>query len=177
VKTTLTQRRPCARGGFTIVEVIMAMFILLVGMTSILGLLSFGASLSRTAHLRTNAAAAVESVLSDLQETFFPLVNGEAGEPKKIERREIFGVPDVVYSATPFQNPDRPTEYRVDIEMTWKSAGVELEKNFSTILLREVPFGERLRRRFVEGQEDALSSSPPASSDAAQPKAGDTRKP
>jgi hypothetical protein len=149
-----------SRGGFTIVEVILAMFILLVGMTSILGLLSFGASLSRTAQLRTNGAAAAESVLSDLQETFFPMVNGEAGEPKKIERRELGGVADVVYSATPFQNPERPLEYRVDIEMTWKSAGVELEKHFSTILLREVPFGERLRRRFVEGEQDALSSTP-----------------
>jgi Tfp pilus assembly protein PilE len=166
--------KTCARarrndGGFTIVEVILAMFILLVGMTSILGLLSFGASLTRTAHLRTNAAAAVESVMSDLEETFFPLVNGEAGEPKKIERREIHGVADVVYSATPVQNPDRPIEYRVDIEMTWTSSGVELEKNFSTILLREVPFGERLRRRFVEGEEDALSSPRENATDAAKP--------
>ena len=166
-----------ARGGFTIVEVIAAMFILLVGMTSILGLLSFGASLSRTAHLRTNAAAAAESVLADLQETFFPMVNGEAGEPKKIERRELFGVPDVVYSATPVQNPDRPLEYRVDIEMSWKSAGVELEKSFSTILLREVPFGERLRRRFVEGDADALSSSPQKTSDAAAPEHGTDKTP
>lgn len=161
-----------ARAGFTIVEVIVAMFILLIGMTSILGLLSFGASLSRTAHLRTNASAAIEAVMSDLQETFFPIVNGEAGEPKKIERRELHGVPDVVYSATPVQNPDRPLEYRVDIEMSWKSAGVELEKSFSTILLREVPFGERLRRKFVEGDADALSSSPQTSPDAAATKDG-----
>ncbi len=163
------RQRHSENDGFTIVEVILAMFILLVGMTSILGLLSFGASLTRTAHLRTNAAAAVESVTSDLEETFFPIVNGEAGEPQKIERRELHGVADVVYSATPVQNPDRPTEYRVDIEMTWKSSGVELGKNFSTILLREVPFGERLRRRFVEGDQDALSSAREKPTDAAQP--------
>ena len=168
------QRNANARAGFTIVEVILAMFILLVGMTSILGLLSFGASLTRTAHLRTNAAAAVESVMADLEETFFPIVNGEAGEPKKIERRDLHGVADVVYSATPVQNPDRPNEYRVDIEMTWKSSGVELEKNFSTILLREVPFGERLRRRFVEGDEDALSSPRETPADAATPAEGAT---
>lgn len=147
------------RGGFTIVEVIVAMGILLFGMTSILGLLTFGAALSRTAHLRTNSAAAVESVMADLQETFFPLEGGEAGEPKKIVDRELFGMSDVIYSATPYQNPDRPLEYRVDVELSWKSAGVQREKRFTTILLREVPFGERLRRRFVEGEEDALSSA------------------
>ena len=147
------------RGGFTIVEVIIAMGILLFGMTSILGLLTFGAALSRTAQLRTTAAAAAESVTADLEETFFPLVNGEAGEPRRIERRELHGMADVVYSATPVQNPDRPLEYRVDVEMSWKSAGVQREKRFTTILLREVPFGERLRRRFVEGREDALSSA------------------
>jgi Tfp pilus assembly protein PilE len=158
VKTSSTCRAE-RRAGFTIVEVIVAMGILLFGMTSILGLLTYGAAMSRTAHLRTNASAAVESVMSDLEETFFPMKDGEAGEPVKIEQRELFGVADLVYSATPVQNPDRPLEYRVDIEMTWKSAGVQREKRFSTILLREVPFGERLRRRFVEGQEDALSSA------------------
>jgi hypothetical protein len=156
---TTHSARASRRGGFTIIEVIMAMAILLFGMTSILGLLTFGAAMSRTAHLRTNSAAAVESVMTDLQETFFPLVDGEAGEPQKIEDRELFGMRDVVYSATPHQNPDRPLEYRVDVELSWKSAGVQREKRFTTILLREVPFGERLRRRFVEGEEDALSSA------------------
>lgn len=151
--------RASRRGGFTIVEVLVAMGILLFGMTSILGLLTFGAALSRTAHLRTNSAAAVESVMADLQETFFPLVDGEAGEPVKIVDRELFGTSDIVYSATPYPNSDRPLEYRVDVELSWKSAGMQLEKRFSTILLREVPFGERLRRRFVQGEEDALSSA------------------
>lgn len=150
-----------ARAGFTIVEVVLAMGILLFGMSSILGLLTFGAALSRTAHLRTNAASAVEAVTADLEETLFPMVKGEAGEPKKITQRDLYGTSEIVYSATPVQNPDRPLEYRVDVEMTWKSAGLQREKRFSTILLREVPFGERLRRRFVEGEEDALPSAPP----------------
>ena len=36
------------RAGFTLVEVVLAMFVLLLGMTSILGLLSFGAALARS---------------------------------------------------------------------------------------------------------------------------------
>jgi hypothetical protein len=56
------------------------------------------------------------------------------------------------------QNPERPLEYRVDVELSWKSGGVQREKRFTTILLREVPFGERLRRRFVDGDKQALES-------------------
>jgi Tfp pilus assembly protein PilE len=147
-----------ARSGFTILEVIVAMGIFLFGMTAILGLLTFGSALSRTAQLRTHASAAVAAVTADLEESFFPLVNGEAGEPKPIEKRELHGQAEIVYSAKGVPNPDRPLEYKVDVELTWKSGGVQREKRFTTLLLREVPFGERLRRRFVEGDTKALES-------------------
>ena len=48
-------------GGFTIIEVVLAMGILLIGMTTILGLLSYGAALSRTASLRAQAARAADA--------------------------------------------------------------------------------------------------------------------
>ena len=152
-------RLKSVRAGFTILEVLVAMAIFLIGMTAILGLLTFGSALSRTAQLRTAAAAAVQSVTADLEETFFPLVDGEAGEPQTIDKRELHGLTHIVYSAVPRQNPERPLEYRVDVELTWKSGGVQREKRFTTIMLREVPFGERLRRRFVEDDKRALAPS------------------
>ncbi|MBL8857821.1 MAG: prepilin-type N-terminal cleavage/methylation domain-containing protein [Planctomycetes bacterium] len=154
------------RAGFTILEVVLAMAIFLIGMTAILGLLTFGSALSRTAHLRTSAATAVQAVTADLEETLFPLVDGEAGEPRAIEKRELHGLTHIVYSAVPIQNPERPLEYRVDVEIAWNSGGVQREKRFTTILLREVPFGERLRRRFVEDDQSAL-----APARAAEPRA------
>jgi hypothetical protein len=148
------------KGGFTIIEVLLAMAILLFGMTAVLGLLIVGAGLSRTALLRTTAASAVEAVVADLEETLFPMVDGEPGPPIVIERRTLPGVPDLVYSATAHENPQNPLEYRVDIEMTWSSAGVQREKRFSTLLLREISYGERLRRRFVEGVKDETKKAP-----------------
>lgn len=145
--------------GFTILEVLLALGIFLFGMTAILGLLTFGAALSRTAELRTRAAAAVESVTADLEETLFPLVNGVAGEPQPIVKRELEGR-GVVYSARATPNPDRPLEYKVEVEISWKSGGVQREKRFTTILLREVPFGERLRRRFRSGDAQAPTAPP-----------------
>jgi hypothetical protein len=146
------------------------MFVLLIGMTTILGLLTFGAALSRTASLRAGAANAVEAVMADLEETLFPLVLGPdglevAGEPRAIERASVPGRPGLSYSATATANPEDPLEYRVDVEIFWSAGGTQRSRAFSALLLREVPFGERLRARFVEGREPAVEGATPPGAD------------
>jgi len=147
-----------SRAGFTLIEVMLAMFVLLIGMTAILGLLSFGAALSRTATLRGGASNAIEAVVRDLEETLFPLeldANGDeqAGEPREIHEQPVPGYPGLLYSTHATPNPEHPLEYRVDVEITWAVGGTTRSKQYTTLLLREVPFGERLRARFVEGRQ------------------------
>ncbi|HVS09891.1 MAG TPA: prepilin-type N-terminal cleavage/methylation domain-containing protein [Planctomycetota bacterium] len=163
------------RAGFTIVEVVMAMALLLLGMTSILGLLSFGVALSRTAALRTSAASAVEAVVADLEEHLFPLVTDPqtgdqvAGEPSDVLERPLPGQAGILYSArvTADPSPDRtgadrgPRVYRVDVVMSWSSGGSRRTKSFTTLLLQEVPFGARMRRLFVAPPEAAAQAAPP----------------
>jgi hypothetical protein len=171
--------RTHSRSGFTIVEVVLAMGLLLLGMTSVLGLLSFGAALARTAALRTAAAGAAEAVAADLEETLFPLsldpATGErlVGEPHAIVDREVTGHAGLVYSATATPVPasddelgvgqagrpaGAPQRYKVEVRMRWTTAGAGRERRFTLLLLREVPFGERLRREFVERDLDPLGS-------------------
>jgi hypothetical protein len=153
--------------GFTLIEVVMAMFLLLLGMTSILGLLSFGAAMSRTAELRSCAAQSIKAVLADLEEELFPLVldkhgNEIAGAPISIVDRRLPGYPGLVYSVTAKPNPDpearrsdsgAPLEYLVEVDVSWLASGLKRSRKFQTLLLREVPFGVRLRRKFVEGEK------------------------
>ena len=155
--------RAAGEQGFTLLEIVLAMGILLVGVTVILGLLAFGAALSRTAALRTAAAESAEAVVADLEETFFPLLSdGRAGPPVDIVDRPVPGHPELVYRARGRPNPSgplrngEPLEYLVDVELRWKSAGEQKSRRFTILLLREVPFGERMRRRFLE------HASPPA---------------
>jgi prepilin-type N-terminal cleavage/methylation domain-containing protein len=138
------------RSGFTIVEVLLAMFILLIGSVGIIAFLTFGGSTARHAQLRTQASLAVVAVEADIERNIFPYENGELGEPIVLENRKISGVPGVVYSARAVVNPELPREYRIDIEMTWQSAGVQRGKSWSTLRIKELPFGERLRREFIE---------------------------
>ena len=160
------------RAGFTILEVVLAMGLLAFGMSILISLLTFGAALTRSAALRTTSAAAVEAVTTDLSESLFPLLpDGSVGEPLPIVDRPVPGAPGVVYSAAATPNPDDPLEYLVEVELTWDSAGVRRAASFRTLLLREIPFGERMRRRFV----DAASPTPTAPAPA--PPADPDRQP
>lgn len=166
--STRARPRTSTRSGMTLVEVLVAMGILLVGLTAILGLMTTGAALSRSAVLRTAAAASTQAVVEDMRETLFPIdpeggLWSRPGPPQPIVERALPGEPNIVYSATVTENPDRPGQYRVDVEMSWQSAGVRRARTFSTLLVRELPFGERLRRRFVEGVPD-VPNAPGAAS-------------
>jgi len=141
------------RAGFTIIEVIMAMGILLLGSTAIIAFLTFGSATTRHAQLRTQAASAVEAVEAAIDHDLFPFENGELGEPIDIEQRPVPAVPGVVYSAHAIQNPDLPSEYRVDVELSWESAGTQRSKSWSMLRIKELSFGERLRRELIEKSE------------------------
>jgi prepilin-type N-terminal cleavage/methylation domain-containing protein len=151
-------RRKRRRAGFTLIEVVLAMLVLLIGMSAILGLLSFGAALSRTASLRSGASGSIDAVVADLEESLFPLQLDElgdeiAGEPRDVKDHEIPGYPGLLYSTQSTPNPENPLEYKVEVEMKWAVGGTTRTKRFTTLLLREVPFGERLRSRIIEGKK------------------------
>ena len=156
----LLLRNSRRQAGFTIIEVVVAMGLFLLGMTCVLGLLSFGAALTRTAALRNDGASAVEAVVADLEEQLFPLeVEGSSvrvGPPVDILDRPLPGSADVTYSAKATADPSQKDypggalEYRVDVTVKWKSAGESKQKKFTTLCVREIPFSERLRRQFVE---------------------------
>ena len=95
------------------------------------------------------------------------------GEPHAIEDREVPGYPGLAYSATATPVPasddelgvgqsgraaGAPQRYKVDVRMRWTTSGAGRERRFTLLLLREVPFGERLRREFVERDLDPLGS-------------------
>ena len=134
------------RGGFTILEVILGMGILLIGMTAIIGLMTFGAALAHAAQMRTAAANVAEAIVADLDESLFPLEeDGSVGEPTEFENRPLPGFEGVTYSIETRVNPEHSDEYRVDVQMNWESGGVLRSQEFSTLMTREVPFGERMR--------------------------------
>lgn len=152
------------RGGFTLIEVMLAVGILVFGASAIIGMLTVGASLTRTAELRTSAASSLEAVLDDLDHQLFKLESGTLTGPHPVVDRAVPDAPGVIYSATAVQNPDRPKEFVVDVDLRWEAAGVQRAKHFQTLKLKELSFGERLRREFIEhsgGFSDSTSHAAP----------------
>lgn len=146
-------RRP--RAGFTMLEIVLALGILLLGMSSILALFSFGAALSKTASVRAEASGAVSAIVADLEETLFPMLeDGRAGEPPAVRNRPVPGHPRLTYSADPqpvegglLARDGLPLTYRVTVRVHWSAQGSVRSLDFETLLLREIPFDERMRRR------------------------------
>ena len=168
-------RRPLRaprRAAFTIIEVLVAMAILLIGMTSILGLLSFGAAMTRNAMLKSAGSTAIDALTADLEESAFPLTRDEktgewvVGEPIAIVDRPLPDHPGITYSARAVgDTSDKstrggPLRWKFEIEMRWTTAGQARSRKFTTLLLRQVPFGERLRRELIQGDPPPSSSQP-----------------
>jgi hypothetical protein len=171
---TQAQGPAARRGGFTLLEVLLAMGVMLLGVSMLLGLLTFGAALSRAAALRGKASTTVEAVVQDLEENLFTLLeDGTAGAPRPIQDRPVPGAPGVVYSARAepitaseavvVGNEVLHREYVVDIDVRWTTGGVQRTTTWRTVLLREVPFGERMRRRFLgaETPPPQAATTPP----------------
>ncbi len=157
-------RRSGSRSGFTLIEVVLAMGIFLLGATAILGFLTFGATMSRTASLRTLSAEAVEAIALDLEEGLFPLdESGAVGEPRTIVDREVPGYRELTYTVQTVEDTnadlerDASPEVRVDIEIKWKGGVSRRGRRLSILLLKEVPFGERLRRQLLPAREEQVS--------------------
>ena len=60
-----------------------------------------------------------------------------------------------------------PLQYRLDVTVQWSAGGMRRSKQYTTLILREIPFGERMRRQFL-GAED-LTRSMPAGSEEKTP--------
>lgn len=165
MSATRRRRAPHARSGFTLIEVVLAMGIFLIGAAAILGFLTFGAALAQTAGLRTLSAEAIEAVVADLEENLFTLdEDGRVGEARELLDRPVPGYPELVYSVRTAEDESAEPEtsaspeVRVDVEIKWKGGAARRGRRVSVLLLKEVPFGERLRRQLVAPRESESSS-------------------
>ncbi|MEM8712255.1 MAG: hypothetical protein AAGG01_14995 [Planctomycetota bacterium] len=156
--------RRSATSGFTLIEVLLAAGLLVAGMSMILTTFNFGSAMSRTAELRSLASGTVEALMHDLEESLFQMnEDGTVGEPNPNKDRPVPGRKGVVYSVVTRGNPESvdpaevgfgaglPREYVVEVQVQWQTSGVKKSAKWTTILLREIPFGARMRTLIGSG--------------------------
>ncbi len=155
MRTQQMNRTGKDKAGFTLIEVVLAVGILALGMTSVLGLFTFGAALTQAAALRTESAGMIESITQDLEIKLFPPgENGIPSEPKDLLDQQVPGIERARYNVVsvpvedgPVAEDGGPLEYEVRIQVFFETRGVRRSRTYETRLLRQRSFAERMRQR------------------------------
>ena len=158
---TETAPRPAAiprttgsEGGFTLLEVLIALGIMTFSLTALLGALSVAVGTRRGAEMRTRAAILADRVLQDVETTMLaehpiPLdwrdekeLAIEAGEP--VLSAEF---PGMRYSVEFVTSGERPDLVLVQLRIAWRDDGEDDGETFVRILPRAVPMTRRVAQR------------------------------
>jgi len=129
--------RPHGRGarqeGFTLLEVITAIFIFFCGIVGILSLFTTALVLHKTSHDRTVSTMALERVVSEIGALIEDgaLSDADTGEYKPLAKTPLPGYPGYFYSAD-FEVDDTMDNGLVQahIRISWMSRGREMGEYF-----------------------------------------------
>ncbi|MBI3817717.1 MAG: prepilin-type N-terminal cleavage/methylation domain-containing protein [Planctomycetes bacterium] len=149
ISARLRSIRNARASGFTLIEVLVAMGILVVGVSSILGLLMFGAALQRTSERRNESSLAANQVVAALRATAFKYnVDGSTSEPSNHIEMSVPDHPRLNAVVDLKKNPTVEGEYFATIQIQWHERGESKTEEFRTILERAAPFTARVEYEY-----------------------------
>jgi prepilin-type N-terminal cleavage/methylation domain-containing protein len=136
--------------GFTLAEMLAALAILLIGVTTLLASLGGSIALRRSTDARTVAAEAVEGVFVTVQQAGVKL-RPDAATDLDLELDlpasfEVSGFPGLRCSVTAATDAARPEVWLVRARMQWLEAGEAVIEDFVRVLPRQLPLAARVQR-------------------------------
>ena len=143
--------------GFTLVEMIFAVGILVFGLTALIGVLTVGVSTRRTAELKSRASLAADGVVQHLQEEVLsdprfalgaekaPGKPGDALPPIVLD--PLPGSPGLSARVELTRSESDPDLLLAEITIAWRERGEAISERFFRIVAREVPFARRVSSR------------------------------
>lgn len=152
--------------GFTLVELMVAMGILLFGTVSLLGVLGTGVDTHRSAEQHNFAVQLAQRVMQRLEEDTVPkaLLAAVAATPAGGEMvfklapvdskpADVVGTPGLRYRVEFTQDPEQPHLALAKVRVTWLDQGEAQGVEFQRILVSHVPFPQRIARLREERRE------------------------
>ena len=134
-----------SREGFTLVEMMVAMGILIMGVTSLIGLLTVAVSTRYRAELRSRAVLIADQVLQDIEENALGR-DGPDSELSQVVVESVDGFPGMGYTVDFVIDESHPDLVLAQVRVGWRQQGSELEQVFWRLLRREQPFRARVLR-------------------------------
>ncbi len=137
--------------GFTLVEMLAALGILLFGVTALLGALSASVGQRRTTEARLAASALCDEAVLRIQcEAARPRAGGDSEldlELATLDDQTSPGFAGMTWSAATVTDENRPDLWLVRITVRWFEGGDETSEEFLRVLPRQMPLAARVRLR------------------------------
>lgn len=139
--------------GFTLIEIMVALGILVFGVTALIGALGLGVSERRTAEQRQRAAVLADQILQQIQ-TDLLAAAPRTGAEEDISELEIEpavdqvadGFPGLRYAVEFTPAASNPGLVMVTVDVTWLERSAAVSQTFRRVLPRQVPFSQRVER-------------------------------
>jgi type II secretory pathway pseudopilin PulG len=126
--------------GFTLLEIIVALALMMIGIASAFALFAAGTALHKRSVDQTNTALIAEQVFSDLDSKLTTGIDIAKLQKKGASLPEFR---DYTYDLHLIPIDKNGEELYVDLTVRWKTRGKIREQTFSTIRIRSLPFKER----------------------------------
>jgi type II secretory pathway component PulJ len=147
-------QRPCSTGtsaGFTLVEMLVAMGLLMMGMTAVIGLFAVGLDQLRDARVRADAGDALPRVLDDVEGRLFDAVQRALNDqalgfassqgqgstlPEELTHQDELRVPgleDLRYAYHARRIPGRDLQYLTEIRVDWRIRGKTSSRSLKSV--------------------------------------------
>lgn len=130
--------------GFTLTEMLVALAILIFGLTALAGSMTVGVSERRGSEMRFRAIHMVDRVFHDLRERLFLEKHADTGPLQATAATDVPGYAGMQYTAKFQEDPDDTQVVLARVEITWKEQGERIAVVFERIMIREIPFSRRI---------------------------------
>ncbi len=140
--------------GFTLIEIMTAIAILVFGVVSLVGLLGVGVATHRSAEQNDRAVRLAERVLHRIEEEIVPRavqLAAASGETLRLPAvdsttADVEGFPGMRYRVEFTLDPETPDLALVRLRVLWLDQGETQAVEFQRILVSHVPFPQRIAR-------------------------------
>lgn len=143
-------RRPDRQAGFTLVEMLFAIGILMFGITSLIGVMSVGVSTRRTAEQRVRSAYTVDSVVHRIEQelmaaiAYDPMAEDDGLDLPELERQHSEDYGGIQYTVQLSADPDYPELVLATIRVAWLEQGESYAQVYRRLVRRQQPFSQRI---------------------------------
>jgi len=146
--------RSDTEGGFTLLEVLIALGIMTFGLTALIGALSLAVGTRRGAEMRVRASLLADQVMQRVENEVLAAhpVPSEWQEPQDlaidgVSGSSVDGFPGMGYRLAFVTSPERPDLVLVELRVAWREEGTDEGETFVKILPRSVPMARRVAQR------------------------------